>query len=177
VSPRVRKIAAHNPDQLPAAEYLRQIFWSSAIDLPADLEKLLREVTLEGVELPPGERAILSLQLPEGTLIVFDPVTHTAQFLDVRGEEVSERQNLSMIFNKLQVPVDTVALRPGPLRLALQNRTDSRVLAGCMDSEPGAGRPSEATQAHTQREAPPHQSNLPRHLPDRHLAIGQRLKI
>ena len=128
VSPRVRKIAAHNPDQLPAAEYYRQIFWSSAIDLPADLEKLLREVTLEGVELPPGERAILSLQLPEGTLIVFDPVTHTAQFLDVRGEETNERQTLSLIFNKVHVPVDTVALRPGPLRLALQNRTDSRVL-------------------------------------------------
>jgi Family of unknown function (DUF5939) len=30
VSPRVRKIAAHNPDELPAAEYYRQIFWSSA---------------------------------------------------------------------------------------------------------------------------------------------------
>ena len=41
VSPRVRKIAAHNPDELPAAEYYRQIFWSSAIDLPEDLEKLL----------------------------------------------------------------------------------------------------------------------------------------
>ena len=130
VSPRLRKIAAHNPDELSAAEYYRQIFWSSAIDLPADLEKLLREVTLEGVDLPSGERAILSLQLPEGTLIVFDPITHTAQFLDVRGEEVSERQNLSMIFNKVQVPVDTVALRPGPLRLALHNRTDSRVLPG-----------------------------------------------
>src|SRR5215469_3993882 len=124
VSPRVRKIAAHSPDELPAAEYYRQIFWSSAIDLPADLENLLREVTLDGVDLPSGERAILSLQLPEGTLIVFDPVTHTAQFLDVRGEETSERQNLSMIFNKVQVPVDTVALRPGPLRLALENRTD-----------------------------------------------------
>jgi class 3 adenylate cyclase len=128
VSPRVRKIAAHNPDELPLAEYYRQIFWSSAIDLPTDVENLLREVTLEGVDLPPGERAILSLQLPEGTLIVFDPVTHAAQFLDVRGEETSERQNLSMIFNKVQVPVDTVALRPGPLRLALQNRTDGRVL-------------------------------------------------
>jgi class 3 adenylate cyclase len=128
VSPRVRKIAAHNPDELPLAEYYRQIFWSSAIDLPTNVENLLREVTLEGVDLPPGERAILSLQLPEGTLIVFDPVTHAAQFLDVRGEETSERQNLSMIFNKVQVPVDTVALRPGPLRLALQNRTDGRVL-------------------------------------------------
>jgi hypothetical protein len=33
-----------------------------------------------------------------------------------------------MIFNKVQVPVDTVALRPGPLRLTFENRTDSRVL-------------------------------------------------
>src|SRR6266851_1608945 len=128
VSPRVRKIAAHSPDELSAAEYYRQIFWSSAIDLPADLEKLLREVTLESVDLPPGERAILSLQLPKGTLIVFDPVTHTAQFLNVSGEEASERQNLSVIFNKVQVPVDSVALQPGPLRLALENRTESRVL-------------------------------------------------
>jgi class 3 adenylate cyclase len=128
VSPRVRKIAAHSPDELSAAEYYRQIFWSSAIELPADLEKLLREVTLETVDLPPGERAILSLQVPEGTLIVFDPVTHTAQFLDVSGEATSERQNLSVIFKKAEVPVDTVALRPGPLRLTLENRTEDRVL-------------------------------------------------
>jgi len=128
VSPRLRKIAAHNPDELSAAEYLRQIFWSSAIDLPPDLEKLLAEVMLESVDLPPGERAILSLQLPKGTVIVFDPVTHTAQFLDVSGEEAGERQNLSVIFNKVQVPVDAIALRPGPLRLSLENRTDGRVL-------------------------------------------------
>ena len=128
VSPRLRKIAAHNPDELSVAEYYRQAFWSSAIDLPADLEKALEEVTLESVELPPGERAILSLQLPTGNLIVFDPVTHTAQFLHVSGEEASERQTLSVIFNKVQVPVDSVALRPGPLRLALENRTEGRVL-------------------------------------------------
>src|SRR6266404_2114797 len=128
VSPRVRKIAAHSPDELSAAEYYRQIFWSSAIDLPADMEKLLRQITLESVDLPPGERAILSLQLPEGSLIVFDPVTHAAQFLDVSGEEASERQNLPVIFNKVPVPVDTIALRPGRLHLVLENRTESRVL-------------------------------------------------
>src|ERR1700712_2547658 len=68
VSPRVRKIAAHTPDELSPAEYFRQIFWSSAIDLPDDLEKLLDDVTLEIVDLPAGERAILSLQVPQGTL-------------------------------------------------------------------------------------------------------------
>src|ERR1700676_5472310 len=80
VSPRVRKIAAHSPDGLSAAEYYRQIWWSSAIDLPADLEKLLEEVTLEIVDLPPGERAILSLQFPTGMVIVFYRWTHTAPF-------------------------------------------------------------------------------------------------
>src|SRR5437879_6978105 len=57
ISPRVRKVAAHNPDELSAAEYYRQIFRSSAIDLPDDLEKLLDEVTLGIVDLPPGHRA------------------------------------------------------------------------------------------------------------------------
>ena len=128
VSPRLRKIAAHNPDELSPAEYYRQIFWSSAIDLPGDVEKLLAEVTLEMVDLPPGERALLSLHVPEGTVIVFDPVTHAAQFIEVRGAEAGERQNLSVIFNKVQVPVDGITLRPGPLRLALENRTDGRVL-------------------------------------------------
>src|SRR5205814_9659004 len=126
VSPRVRKIAAHNPDELSAAEYYRQIFWRSAIDLPDDLERLLDDVTLEIVDLPAGERAILSLQVPQGTLIVFDPVTHAAQFLEVSGAETSERQNLSVIFNKIQVPADTATLRPGPFRLALDNPTAGR---------------------------------------------------
>ena len=156
VSPRVRKIAAHSPDELSAAEYYRQIFWSSAIDLPDDLEKLLDDVTLEIVDLPAGERAILSLQVPQGTLIVFDPVTHAAQFLEVSGEETSERQNLSVIFNRVQVPVDTVTLRPG-----------SRV-AGGMGGEPGAGRPPETAQVRSHGNASPHQSDFSRYLPDRH---------
>src|SRR3981189_2934311 len=128
VSPRLRKIAAHNPDELSPAEYYRQVFWSSAIDLPGDPETGLGEITLEMVDLPAGERAILSLHVPAGTLIVFDPVTHTAQFLEVSGEETVERQNLSVVFNKVQIPADTVTLRPGPWRLALDNRTEGRVL-------------------------------------------------
>src|SRR5437879_11114679 len=107
VSPRLRKIAAHSPDELSATEYFRQIFWSSAIDLPADLEKLLGEVTLESVDLPPGERAIVSMQLPKGPLIVFDPVAHTAQFLECSGDEASELQILSVSVSKFQVPVDS----------------------------------------------------------------------
>ena len=168
VSPRVRKIAAHSPDELSAAEYYRQIFWSSAIDLPDDLEKLLDDVTLEIVDLPAGERAILSLQVPQGTLIVFDPVTHAAQFLEVSGEETSERQNLSVIFNRVQVPVDTVTLRPGPLRLALDNRTDGRVLPAVWVANSALDDLLTRRKSVLHGNASAHQSDVSRYLPDRH---------
>ena len=130
VSRRVRKIAAHDPHELPLAEYFRQIFWGSGIDPPDDLEKVIEEITLDAIELPPGEKALLSLQLPAEFVIVLDPVTHATQFLDVKGEPTRERQSLSLVFDRIVAPTGTVELHPGPLRLSLENRTDTRVLPG-----------------------------------------------
>ena len=127
---RVRRIAAHDPHELPVADYFRQIFWSSAIDLPEDFDRLVEEITLETVELAAGEKALLSLQLPAEFVILLDPVTHATQFLDVKGEPTRERQNLSFVFDKVRAATETIELRPGPLRLALENRTDTRVLPG-----------------------------------------------
>ncbi len=128
VSPRVRRIAAHSPDTLPEVEYYRQIFWSSGVDLPETLGDSLAEFTVNSIELAPSERAVLSVHLPNDFVIIFDPVTHGTQFLDVKGEPTQERQTLSMVFNKVKAPVGTVEMRPGPLRLSLENRTDRRVL-------------------------------------------------
>jgi len=130
VSRRVRRIAAHDPNELPFAEYFRQVFWGSGLDVPDDFEQVIEEIVLDAVELPPGEKALLSLQLPAEFVIIIDPVTHTTQFLDVKGEPTRERQNLSLVFDKVLAPTETVALRPGPLRLSLENRTDTRVLPG-----------------------------------------------
>ncbi len=128
VSPRVRRIAAHDPDSLSEAEYFRQIFWSSGVDLPETLADSLAAFTVNSIELPPGEKAVLSVQLPNDFVIAFDPVTHGTQFIDVKGEPTRERQTLSMVFNNVKAPVGTVEMRPGPLRLSLENRTDRRVL-------------------------------------------------
>jgi Family of unknown function (DUF5939) len=131
VNPRIRRIAAHDPDRLPFAEYCRQVFWSSGIDLPEDFERLIDEITLEAEELPPGEKAILSLQLPAEFVIIFDPVTHSTQFLDVKGEPTRERQALALTIDRMHPPTGTtITLRPGPLRLSVENRTDVRVLLG-----------------------------------------------
>src|SRR6202011_4000576 len=129
VSPRIRRIAAHDPNTLPPWEYFKQIFWSSGIDLNKDsFTSLTDEVVLDMLELPAGEKAVMSLQLPKQFIIVFEPVTHAAQFIDVQGEPTKERQQLSLIYNRVQAPTGTTTLRPGPLRLSRDNQTEVRVL-------------------------------------------------
>ena len=132
VNPRVRRIAAHTPESLPIWEYARQIFWSSGVALPEgeEFERLIQDIVIDAVELPAGEKAILSIQLPSQFVIVFDTVTHSAQFIDVKGEPTRERQTLSLVYNKVSSPTGTVEMRPGPLRLSVENSTDMRVLPG-----------------------------------------------
>src|SRR5207302_246692 len=52
LSRRVRRIAAHEPNDLPFFEYMRQIFWASGMNIPEDLEQIGQEITLDTLELP-----------------------------------------------------------------------------------------------------------------------------
>jgi class 3 adenylate cyclase len=129
VSPRVRRIAGHRPHELPLPEYLRGIYWGSGVDVTDEsFARLMDEAMLDTLELDPGERAVLSLTLPEGYAIMFEPVTHVAQFIPVSGDPVRERQALSVIIDRDHRHSGEVPLRPGPLRLSVENRTDVRVL-------------------------------------------------
>jgi class 3 adenylate cyclase len=129
VSPRVRHIQAHNPHELPPIEYFRQIYWGSGVDLPEEgYEEKVEEFILEALELPPGEKAVLSLQMPEGFAVVFEPVTHAVQFLDVKGEPTKERRSLSLVFDRGFAHNDTLVLQPGPVRISVENHTEVRTL-------------------------------------------------
>ncbi len=129
VSPRVRRIAAHDPDTLPVWEYFKQVFWSSGVDFNKEsFATLANEVTLDTLEVAAGEKATMSLTLPSEFIIIFEPVTHAAQFIDVQGEPTKERQQLSIMYNKVQAPTGTTTMRPGPLRLSLDNQAGVRVL-------------------------------------------------
>lgn len=129
VSPRIRQIPAHNPHQLPPLEYFRQIYWGSGIDLPEDdYEAKVNEFVLEALEVPANERAVISLQLQEGFVIVFEPVSHAAQFIDVKGEPTKDRQSLTLIIDRGHRHNETLVMRPGSLRITVENRTDVRVL-------------------------------------------------
>jgi class 3 adenylate cyclase len=130
VNPKVRHIAAHDPHSLPTIEYYRQIFWGSGVDLPDDetLDRIFHDITLDAIELPPGEKASVSLQAPEAFLIVIDPVVHMARFIEVKGEPTRERQTLTCVINARDALTDTVMLRPGPLRILFENLTEVRAL-------------------------------------------------
>jgi len=130
ISPRVRRIAAHDPGTLPWIEYYRQIFWSSGVDLPDNetLAKWVKETSLDSRELLPGEKVVLSLQLPEGEVDMFDPVLHMSQHLEVKGEPARKSQSLSFVMTRDHPLEGTVQLRPGPLKLTLENRSKKRTL-------------------------------------------------
>jgi class 3 adenylate cyclase len=130
VNLRVRRIAAHDPDSLPLPQYARQIFWSSAVELPADFEELIDRITLNVTELEPGEKASMALNVPAGQVMVFEPVTHTTIFLDVSGEETHERRNLSLVLSDEHSHSGVMALKPGPVRIAIDNRSRRRALPG-----------------------------------------------
>jgi class 3 adenylate cyclase len=130
VNVRVRRIAAHDPDSLPLPQYARQVFWSSAVELPMDFEQLIERVALNVTELEPGEKASLSLNLPAGHLMVFEPVTHATLFLNVIGEETHERRNLSLVLGDEHSHSGIVELRPGPVRISVDNRAHRRALPG-----------------------------------------------
>jgi class 3 adenylate cyclase len=129
VSPQVRRIAAHDPNALPIWEYFKQVFWSSGVDFNQEsFASLSHDVVLDARELPARQKAVLPLHLPPQFIIVFEPVTHAALFIDVQGELTEETQQLSLVYNNIHAPVQTVTLRPGPLQLSLDNQTDLRVL-------------------------------------------------
>ena len=112
----------------PKLGLLAADFLGSRIDFNEFVLPSREQATLEAVELAAGEKAVVSLQLPAEFVIVFEPVTHSALFLDVKGEPTKEKQNASLTFDGVHAPTGTVEMRPGPLRLTLDNQSRNRVL-------------------------------------------------
>ena len=106
-----------------------------------DFDAVMDDIALDSLDLPPGEKAILSLQLPAEFIIIFEPVTHSAQFIDVKGEPTQERQALSLVYRPRACAQPAPSrCGPGPLRITLENRTDARVLPGRLDRRRRAAR-------------------------------------
>jgi class 3 adenylate cyclase len=132
VSPAVRRIGAHDPETMRMIDYYRQLHFSNAMVLPHtdSYEALWHQFTIEADELPAGEKLILAVQLPPEFTILFEPITHHATFMDVKGEPVRERRDITVVYGEGGTSTPTHELAPGPLRLTLINRTNRRLLPG-----------------------------------------------
>jgi class 3 adenylate cyclase len=133
VSPRIRSIPAHDPGTLPLWQYYRQMYFSPSLTMPQgpEWDRLLSQIMLGTWELAPGETVALSLSLPEQFLIFFEPVTHAAVFLDVKGEATTDVREANIVFTDTgPAPTALPEHAPGPLRITLENRTDRRILPG-----------------------------------------------
>lgn len=129
VSPRVRRIAGHDPHRLSFLDYMRGIYWGSLFDVTeAQFAQAMDEVVIDSMDLQPGEKGVLTVQLPAEFIILFEAVTHSVQFIDVKGEPERDRRSLSIIYDREHTHSQTLEMRPGPLRLSVENRTDVRVL-------------------------------------------------
>ncbi len=129
ISPRVRRIGAHNPQELPLMEYLRQIYWGSGVDVQEErFDEIMDRVVIDTVELSAGEKGVLSLQLPRQFIIIFEVVTHAVQFIDIKGDSTRERQSLSLIYDRDHTHNQILEMHPGPVRIAFENRTEARVM-------------------------------------------------
>jgi class 3 adenylate cyclase len=130
ISPGVRRVAMHTPDALSMWDYSRHLYFGNALLLPPGEEwnREHRKYVLEAEELAPRQRVILSMVLQNVFTIVFEPVMHSAVFIDVQGEPTEQRQELALVYDSSGVTPTRVTLRPGPCRIVLENRTDHRLL-------------------------------------------------
>src|SRR5437588_3707657 len=56
VSPRVRRIAAHDPNSLPVWDYFKQVFWSAGVEFDEESRAALsNDVVLDTRELPASQ--------------------------------------------------------------------------------------------------------------------------
>ena len=130
VNPRIRRIAAHDPDSLSFAEYMRQIFWSSSNEFPDDVEERGPKGDARHDGARRGRKGGDVAQPPQGICDRLRAVTHSSLFLEVEGEETQERRNLSLVFADAHAHSGTQKIQPGPARISFENKADRRTMPG-----------------------------------------------
>src|SRR5205823_13222709 len=95
----------------------------------------LSRTMAESVDTKTGKPPIRKLthhdkNADQGYVIVFDPVLHLSQHIEVKGQPARESQLLSFVMTRNHTPAETVQMRPGPLQMTLENRSNVRTLPG-----------------------------------------------
>jgi len=100
-----------------------------AVDITDEsLERLIDDFTLDARVLGPGEQATVTVDVPEGWVILFDPVSHFGHYLKVAAEKTNDLRKLTIALKGTHGPTETTELKSGPVQLTIANRTATRLL-------------------------------------------------
>jgi class 3 adenylate cyclase len=129
----VRAIGAHDPGAQPFWDYYRDHAFSRRLGL---LVGTGANVTCLGsADVPAGGRARLAPA--DGVVAVFEPVTHGIARVQVDGEPTTAVQEATLIYTTGGVSPGVLELRPGPVAISLENRTNDRILVGTFPNPRG----------------------------------------
>lgn len=133
VSPRVRPIAHHTPDELSALDYVFE--YRGCMDgLGPDGSPwplVIRSLSPAISWLPPGEVTVLRFDAPPGILLGYDMDSDFGFVAPVAGEGCTADQLVRLRYTGEDVSAEVPALRPGPIQLEVENPHPRRGLVGC----------------------------------------------
>jgi class 3 adenylate cyclase len=140
VSPNIRKIAFHDPDQLPAWDKFFKT-QNTADGLLPDGQPLVnakaalaRSVTY----LPAGETTSIEIEVDEGTVVGSCPSGRAAMMVRIAGAPALSPQVVPVAYSDDKVQVhDVHELAPGKIVFTLTNKTSERGLFAIAVLPPG----------------------------------------
>jgi class 3 adenylate cyclase len=136
VSPRVRAIRGHRPEDQAPIDYLREHYLGPTLVLPRG-EEFVRMCAAwhRWIDaIPPRSEAVVELDLAPGWMIVQEYRFHCATILEVTGEPATDRRDIAIAFGHGGATPAKLSIAPGPARFVIENLTDHRGLCTVFDA-------------------------------------------
>jgi class 3 adenylate cyclase len=132
VSPAVRGIIFHKPDELSVADYCFGYKLTTVGLLPdgSPMSTLQRSATRLLSFLPPGRTTRLEVELDEGLMIGFNVDTDAGIVFKVTGPRATSTQIVDIAYLDNACEPRAGILAPGPVAFEVSNRTERRGFLG-----------------------------------------------
>ena len=150
-------------------EYFRQLYFSSELDAARGLRSALGD-DHAGIARPAGGREGDHLAAASGEVhhrLRPDHAHRAVHRREGRADEGAPGAHADLR-HRARRNIRRVEMRPGPLRLSVENRTERRLLPTVFIADHDLHRHDAAAAAVPDRQAPALQPDVPRHLPHRH---------
>ena len=149
ISPAVREIAFHHPDDLPLRDYVFNVKATRECLVPEGVQappggtpwvEVMESLTRALSALPPGTTTRLEVEATEGTLFGFDTDSNAHFYFSVAGSPASETQTVAVRYGDDACEPDGGQIAPGTVAFEIENVTGRPGRIGILWIPPGVER-------------------------------------